>query len=134
VLDGLAQPPPVRGPDEMVAGADLGEIDGARYVLLGLRHGESGTSVFLQASGGTMEDDWEYIRPVRPMPVLWLRDRSGGWHTVASAGLMPDHDLGVVTLRLEVVPPLPDGLAGVEVIAVGRSAQIRVRLPARPAG
>jgi hypothetical protein len=45
------------------------------------------TIVHLYAGGVTMEDDWEYYRAVRPLPVLWIRDHAGRWH--ASAGLVP---------------------------------------------
>ena len=128
VLDGLGRPPDP-GPSEAAAGADLGEIDGARIVLLGLHHGEHGTAVFLDATDVIPEDDWEYLRAVRPLPVLWLRDRSGSWHTTGRAAILGGMASGVVTLRLDVVPPLPSGLAGAELVATGQATEVRVRLP-----
>jgi len=74
------QPAPASGRSVATA-VELPELDGARFAILGLHHSDGAAMFHLQASGVTPEDDWEYIRSVRPLPVLWIRDSSGRWHT-----------------------------------------------------
>jgi hypothetical protein len=83
----------------------------------------------LLASGVTSEDDWEFARGVIPLPVLWIRDSNGRWHTTRTDGVSPWSDTGVITLWLEIVPPLEHGTAWIEISAAGPSAQARVTLP-----
>ncbi len=109
--------------------AELPELDGARLAILGLHHGESGTTLHMLASGVTTEDDWVYSRVVRPLPVLWIRDSDGRWHTTRTRGVMPPGGSGEVVLWLDIVPPLDRGADWIEVAAAGRSAEARAWLP-----
>jgi hypothetical protein len=111
--------------------ARLPELDGVRIAILGLHHGEYGTIVHLHASGVTPEDDWEYYRGVRPLPVLWVRDSSDRWHATRMNGYSQVGDTGEVMLYPAIVPPLDFGTAWVDVVAASQSAEVRVRLPLR---
>jgi hypothetical protein len=111
--------------------AELPELDGARVAVLGLHHSERGTILYLHAGGVTMEDDWEYYRGVRPLPALWIRDSADRWHATSDYAPRPLGDNGEVTLELEIAPPLEAGTQWIDVVAAGRSAQVRARLPVR---
>jgi hypothetical protein len=114
--------------------AELPGPDGATIAIVGLTHsllphGEPRTIMHLLASGVTQEDDWKFARGVIPLPVLWIRDSNGRWHTTRTDGVSPWRDAGVVALWLEIVPPLERGTASIEISAAGPSAQARVTLP-----
>jgi hypothetical protein len=113
--------------------AELPEPDGARLAIVGLTHGlhlgEPRTIMHLLAGGVTLEDDWKFARGVTPLPVLWIRDSDGRWHTTRTDGVSAWRDSGVVTVWLEIVPPLDYGTAWIEISAAGPSAQARVTLP-----
>jgi hypothetical protein len=108
--------------------ASLPELDGVRLTLLGLQHTQGGSALHLLAQGPTPEP--------RPGPLdidlsfplsLWLRDSGGRWHAAR-----PDrcHRAGLETaIRLRLVPPLTRPADWVEVLAGGRSAEVRARLP-----
>ncbi len=109
--------------------AELPELDGAQIAVLGLHHGEHGTIVHMLASGVTLEGDWKYARGVRPLPVLWIRDSSGRWHTTRTNGVSPMWgDPREVMLWLAIMPPLDRGTAWIDVVATGSSAEVRARL------
>jgi len=109
---------------------ELPELDGAQIAILGLHHGEARTIVHMLASGVTQEDDWEYARGVRPLPVLWIRDSSGRWHTTHTNGVSPMWgDTREIMLWLAIMPPLDRGTAWIDVVATGPSAEVRARLP-----
>jgi hypothetical protein len=120
--------PPVPGILAATA-AELPELDGVRIAVAGLHHGERGTIVHLLASGVTLEGGWDYTRVLQPLPVLWIRDSNGRWHTNRLAGLTRLGDPGVVGLWLWIVPPLERGTTWIELSATGRSAEARVMLP-----
>jgi hypothetical protein len=62
------------------------------------------------------------------LPVLWLRDDGGHWHTTRPRGAgMRD---GEVTMRLQVVPPLHHS-AWIEVVVAGKSAEASTTLALR---
>ena len=109
--------------------AELPELDGATIAIAGLHHGQRGTIMHLLVSGVTPEGGWEYARGVRPLPVLWIRDSNGRWHTTRMAGMSVWANPGEVALWLWLVPPLERGTAWIELSATGRSAEARVRLP-----
>ncbi len=111
--------------------AGLPELDGVRIAILGLHHGGNGTIVHMHASGVTPEDDWEYYRGVRPLPVLWVRDSSDRWHATRMNGYRQVGDTGEVMLYPAIVPPLDYGTAWVDVVAASQSAEVAVRLPLR---
>jgi hypothetical protein len=109
--------------------AELPELDGARITILGLHHGGERTIVHMLVSGVTQEADWTYGRVVRPLPALWARDSSGRWHATRTNGTGPRGNSSEVIVWLEIVPPLDSGTAWIDVVATGRSAEVRVRLP-----
>jgi hypothetical protein len=108
---------------------ELPELDSARITILGLHHGDRGSILHLLANGVTPEDHWTYSRGVRPLPLLWIRDSSGRWHTTRMTGSNLSRDTGEALLWLEIVPSLDRGTAWIEVIAAGQSAEARARLP-----
>jgi hypothetical protein len=120
--------PPVPGILAATVG-ELPELDGVRIAIAGLHHGQRGTIAHLLASGVAPEGGWEYTRGVRPLPVLWMRDSNGRWHTTRLAGMNPWGDRAVAALWLWIVPPLERGTGWIELSAVGRSAEARVTLP-----
>jgi hypothetical protein len=127
------QPRPAPAPGSWAAAAvELPRLDGARMAVLGLHQGEDGTilHVQVQASGVTPEDDWEYYRGIRPLPVLWIRDSADRWHATRTTGWSP---LGndEVMLRLAIVPPLEADIPWIDMVAAGRSAEVRATLPLR---
>jgi hypothetical protein len=117
--------------------AELPELDGAQITIFGLHHSTivglhnsaTQTIVHTLVTGVTPEDHWTYGRGVRPLPALWVRDSSGRWHATRTHGMMPSGNTGEVILWLEIVPPLDRGTAWIDLVATGRSAEVRVRLP-----
>jgi len=112
--------------------AELPELDGAQITILGLHHGQHGqprTIMHTLVSGVTAEDDWTYGRVVRPLPSLWVRDSGGRWHATGTDFTMPSGNSGEVVLWLRVEPPLDRGTAWIDLVATGRSIEVRVRLP-----
>ena len=117
--------------------AELPELDGTHITILGLHHSTivglhnstTQTIVHTLVSGVTPEDDWTYGRVVRPLPALWVRDSSGRWHATRTNGTGLSGNSGEVILWLEIVPPLDSGTLWIDVVATGRSAEVRVRLP-----
>ena len=117
--------------------AELPELDGAQITILGLHHATivglhnsaTQTIVHMLVTGVTPEDDWTYGRVVRPLPALWVRDSSGRWHATRTNGTGLSGNSGEVILWLEIVPPLDRGTVWIDVVATGRSAEVRVRLP-----
>jgi len=126
------EPYPVPSPGswaEAVAG--LPELDGVRIAVLGVHHGEPGTIVHMLVSGVTGEDDWEFMRGVRPLPALWIRDSADRWHATSISSHSYGDDSPEVLLWLAIVPPLERGTAWIDLVATGASAEIRARLPLR---
>lgn len=110
--------------------ASLPELDGIRVTLLGLQHNQGGSALHVLVQGRIPEP--------RPGPLdidlnfplsLWLRDSGGRWHAAR-----PDrcHQAGRErAIRLRLVPPLTRPAERVEVLAGGRSAEVRATLPLR---
>jgi hypothetical protein len=110
--------------------ASLPELDGIRVILLGLQHTQGGSALHVLVQGRIPEP--------RPGPLdidlnfplsLWLRDSGGRWHAAR-----PDrcHQAGRESaIRLRLVPPLTRPTDRVEVLAGGRSAEVRATLPLR---
>jgi hypothetical protein len=125
-------PYPVPAPGSWAsAAAELPELDGVRIAVLGVHHGEPGTIVHTLATGVTAEDDWEFMRGVRPLPALWIRDSAGRWHATLTSSHTSGDDPREVLLWLAIVPPLERGTAWIDLVATGASAEIQVRLPLR---
>ena len=116
-------------PGWAVMAIELPELDGARVTVLGLHNGERGQFLHLLACGVTPEYTWPYGTIANRMPVLWLRDRHGRWHTARPARSAPWRDTDDFLLWLRVVPPLDHGTPWIDVLAAGQSAEVRARLP-----
>lgn len=120
-------------PDGSVAAtvAEFPEMDGASVAMVGLHHSKDKTILHMLASGVTTGDDWAYTRGVRAPPVVWIRDSNGRWHTTRTDGVAPLTSTGAVVWWLEIVPRLDRSIAWIDVVADGRSAEVRGRLPLR---
>jgi hypothetical protein len=123
------KPDPAQMRDAYAAmAASLPELDGIRLALLGLQHTQGSSALHVLARGHAPEP--------RPGPLdidlsfplsLWLRDSGGRWHA-ARQDRCHRADLES-TIRLRLVPPLTRPADWVEVLARGRSAEVRARLP-----
>jgi hypothetical protein len=116
-------------PGWAVTAVDLPELDGARVTVLGLHNGEHGQFLHLLASGVTPEYTWSYGTIADRMPVVWLRDRSGRWHTARPRSSAQLRDSDNFLLWPRVVPPLDHRTPQIDVVAAGPSAEVRARLP-----
>jgi hypothetical protein len=124
---------PVPAPGSCSAATiELPPIDAARIAVLGLHQGDLGTvlHVQVQADRVTPENDWEYSRGVRPLPVLWIRDSASRWHATRTSGWNRLKDDEVV-LRLAIIPPLEADTPWIDVLAAGQAAEVRAILPLR---
>lgn len=115
-------------PGWAVTAAGLPELDGARVTVLGLHNGTHGQFLHLLASGVTPEYTWRYGWIAGRLPVLWLRDRDGRWHTARLARTAQLRDSDDFLLWLRVVPPLDHGAPQADLVATGLSAEVRARL------
>jgi hypothetical protein len=110
--------------------ASLPELDGIRVTLLGLHHTQGGSALHVLVQGRIPEP--------RPGPLdidlnfplsLWLRDSGGRWHAARPDRChQADRERAI---RLRLVPPLTRPAERVEVLAGGRSAEVRATLPLR---
>jgi len=112
-----------------VTASELPELDGARVTVLGLHNGGHGQFLHLLASGVTPEYTWPYGTIANCMPLVWLRDRDGRWHTARPAWSAQLRDTDDFLLWLRVVPPLDHGTPWIDVVATGQSAEVQARLP-----
>jgi hypothetical protein len=104
----------------------LPELDGIRLSILGLHNGEGGTVIHLHAAG--LPDTG--LRDEDVLPLLWIRDEDGRWHTTRRNISRGYGGVGEFSSRLEVVPPL-NRSSWIEVLAAGSSAEVRAGLPLR---
>jgi hypothetical protein len=96
----------------------LPELDGSTMTLLGLHDNEEQTALHLHATA---------LGPdASLMPKLWLLDDGGHWHV--TDGDRWRWASGDPTSFLPVAPPLGRP-ARVEIIAAGRSAEVRAKVP-----
>jgi len=116
-------------PGWAVTAAELPDLDGAQVTVLALHNGEHGQFLHLLASGVTPEYTWRYGQIAHRMPVLWLHDPGGHWHTARPVRSAPLRDTDDFMLWLRIVPPLEHGIPWVDVLATGQSAETRARLP-----
>ena len=110
--------------------AALPELDGIRLALVGLHTTGGATVLHVLARGLTREERRGPHGIEMDFPLsIWLRDSGGRWHTARPVGWHqghPEHSIGLL-----LTPPLPRSTAWVEVLACGRSAEVRVTLPLR---
>jgi hypothetical protein len=69
------------------------------------------------------------VGAMEALPVLWIRDSSGRWHTTQTNGYYPTKTTGEVILPMAIVPPLAVGTPWADMFAAGQSAEISARLP-----
>jgi hypothetical protein len=115
------------------AAAALPELDGIRLVLLGVLNTEGSSSLHVLAQGMTAEGHPGPLGIDLDFPLsIWLKDSGGRWHAARPAGW---HRAGLGNgervVRLQLVPPLTPSTPWVEVLAGGRSAEVRTTLPLR---
>jgi hypothetical protein len=106
----------------------LPELDGIRLALLGLLNADGSSWIQLLARGLVPSHrpgpfGLDYFLPLS----FWIRDNAGRWHAGRPAGMRQTH--GEWAVKLQLVPPLARSTDAIEVLAAGRSAQVRVRLP-----
>ncbi len=97
--------------------------------MLGLHNTDGRSWMHVTASGLTPENQPGPLGVDLYFPLsVWLRD-SGRWHAARPAGR---HQAGPdYPVRLRLVPPLDPGTAWIDVVAAGRSAEVRAGLPLR---
>ncbi|MGO8891841.1 MAG: hypothetical protein ACLQB1_19405 [Streptosporangiaceae bacterium] len=110
--------------------AALPELDGIRLALVGLHNTQGATVLHVLARGVTREGRHGPFSVDLDFPLsFWLRDNGGRWHAAHPVGWNPrepEHAIGLL-----LVPPLPRSTTWVDVLAGGRSAEVRTRLPLR---
>ena len=123
------KPDPVQMRDGYAAlAAPLPELDGLRLTLLGLEHTEGSSFVHALVQGQMSDPQSGPLDVDLNFPLsLWLRDSGGRWHI----GRPDRWNRGdrESTVRLRLVPSLTRPADRVEVLAGGRSAEVRVSLP-----
>jgi len=110
--------------------AALPELDGIRLALVGLHNTQGTTVLHVLARGLRREERLGPHGVDLDFPLsFWLRDNGGRWHAARPIGWQPadpEHSIGLM-----LVPPLPRSTAWVEVLAGGRSGEVRANLPLR---
>jgi hypothetical protein len=110
--------------------AALPELDGIRLALVGLHNTQGTTVLHVLARGLRREERLGPHGVDLDFPLsFWLRDNGGRWHAARPVGWQPadpEHSIGLM-----LVPPLPRSTTWVEVLAGGRSGEVRARLPLR---
>lgn len=103
----------------------LPDLDRVVVTVLGL-HNADGASTLLVHASGMMP--WHLRVGSEPLPLIWLRDSDDRWHVTQSNGVTESD--GELLMQLAVMPPLarPDW---VEVLVMGRSAEVRATVPLR---
>jgi Sigma-70, region 4 len=109
-----------------VAAAVLPELDGIRIAVLGLHNSQDSTVVHMHASGPDADAIYGPDE-LYAWAVVWIRDSGGRWHATGTLGRSGMN--GEVALRVQVVPPLSQGTAWIELLATGQSAEIRATVP-----
>jgi hypothetical protein len=110
--------------------AALPGLDGLRLTLLGLEHSEGSSFVHALVQGQTPDPQPGPLDVDLNLPLsVWLRDSGGRWHL----GRPDRWNRGgrESTVRLRLVPSLTRPADWVEVLAGGRSAEVRASLPLR---
>jgi hypothetical protein len=129
VLDWFAHPRPqdsLRG--FAPVGLALAELDGVRFVILGLTAEPGRMALRVLIFGLPDQYPWTDGRSWAGWFPWWVRDPGGQWHVAAFDG----HRTGTVqdtTLELRLVPPLPPTLSHVDVHITGPATRMHVGVP-----
>jgi hypothetical protein len=107
----------------------LPELDGLTLAILGLQNCRGRTVLHMHASGPMSQVNYTPAAALYYWPLTWIMDNGGRWHATRLLGQSGSAD--GTALRVEVVPPLSRATTGIEVVATGRSAEARARLPLR---
>ena len=108
--------------------AALPELDGIRLVLLGLHNGDGDTWMDALALGQAPGMQHRALELGMAFPLsMWVRDGAGRWHAARPAAW--HHEEGEAALTLRLTPPLTRSCAWIEVLATGRSAEVRATVP-----
>jgi hypothetical protein len=126
---------PRRKPDKQPAASSfaalataLPELSGVRLILLSLHPGDHGTWMNTVAIGEMADGRHSMLGLNMSFPLsVWILDSTGGWHVARPDHMHPYEGDYALTLRL--VPPLTRSATWIEVLAAGRSAEVRARLP-----
>ena len=114
------------------AAAALPELDGIKLALLGLHNTEGSSSLHVLAEGLTPENPGPLGVDMYFPLSLWLRDSGGRWHAARPAGWHRAGPKGrEYAVRLRLVPALTRSTDWIEVLAGGRSAEVRTKLSLR---
>jgi hypothetical protein len=106
----------------------LPELDGVRLVLLGLHNCGGGSWVNALALGQLPGQQHGPLGLDMAFPLsVWVRDDAGRWHVARPSGWFEGGDEAALTLRL--TPPLTRSSGWIEVLAAGKSAQVRATVP-----
>ena len=108
------------------AAAVLPELDGARFVLTGLRSDEAGADLHVMAWGSHVMPHYLHDSAFR----LWswsARDDRGRWHVAEEGNSSASDQHADLTLRL--VPPLHPGAAALAVTVAGPSGEVTATVP-----
>ena len=104
----------------------LPELDGIRLAILGLHNCQGSTVLHMHASGsnnGAIDE----LDELHAWAIIWVRDSGGRWHATRILGRSRWND--EVALRVEVVPPLSQGTAWIELLAAAQPAEVRATVP-----
>jgi hypothetical protein len=118
-------------PDSFAAlSAALPELAGIRLILLSVHPAGHGTWMNTVVIGDLADARHAMIGLNMSFPLsVWILDSTGRWHVARPAHMYPEEGEYALTLRL--VPPLSRSVTWIEVLAAGRSAEVRARLPLR---
>jgi len=108
--------------------AVLPELDGVRLTLLSLDNSDGSTVLNVLVNG--LAPDGHGAASAVDMHFslsIWVHDSGGRWHATRPSNWHWADSECVLTLHL--VPPLAESATWVDVLAVGQSAEVRVRLP-----
>jgi len=107
------------------AAAVLPELDGARFVLAGLRSDEEGADLQVMAWGSRV---FPHFLDDSIRPWYWLaRDDRGRWHVAEDGNSSGSDQHAELTLRL--MPPLHPQATSLEVTVTGRSGEATATVP-----
>ena len=106
----------------------LPELEGIRLVLLGLHNCDGGTWMNALALGQLPGAHQGALGLDMAFPLsIWVRDGARRWHAARPSGWY--HEDGEAALTLRLTPPLTRSCAWIEVLATGRSAEVRATVP-----